>query len=76
MGTFKRGDLVQMDGLLAVVVGAEGEPTVPDEHLALSFGPSTPQVRTSKGGAGTQTPEVWMVPAYLCQAAPAPVICH
>ena len=68
---WKRGDLVELDGLLAVVVGIDGDPNVPEEHVALWFG--DPRcVRRSEGGSGGLQPEVWTVPAeYLVAAAGA-----
>lgn len=72
---WKRGDLVEFDGLLAVVVGVEGDPQVPDDHIALWFG--TPQVkRKSRGGQGGHQPEVWLVPEECAIMAAAPVYKH
>ncbi|BAQ75222.1 uncharacterized protein POS17_3528 [Pseudomonas sp. Os17] len=71
MTNWQRGDLVELDGLLAVVVGIEGDPNVPEEHIAAWFGaPSC--IRKSKGGAGAASPEVWTVPAYLFVRAAEP----
>ena len=54
---FKRGDLVEFDGLLAVVVGSFKDGLAPEDHLALWFG--TPQgIRQSQGGPGGLQPEV------------------
>jgi hypothetical protein len=72
---FDRGSLVQVDGLLAAVVGVYGDPGVPEEHLALWFG--TPQVRRrSQGGDGDATPEVWLVPVDVVEAAALPDVKH
>ena len=76
MHTWKRGDLLELDGLLCVVVGVGGDPmagtsyTVPEDHIAVWFG--DPRcVRKSEGGAGAQRPEVWTVPAeYFTGAEP------
>ena len=38
MHKWKRGDLVELDGLLAVVVGVEGDPDIPEDHVAVWFG--------------------------------------
>ena len=38
MSRWRRGDLVELDGLLAVVVGVESDAEVPDGHVALWFG--------------------------------------
>lgn len=58
MSNWNRGDFVLLNQRLAVVVGIEGDPDCPDEHLALWFGDPR----------GT-TPEVWTVPAEYCEAA-------
>lgn len=69
---WKPGDLVEVDGLLAVVVGAAD---VPNNHVAVWFG--EPRcVRRSQGGNGGAHPEIWTVPAdYVIGAAKA-VIKH
>ena len=63
---FQRGDFVESDGLLAVVVATEGDEVdtvegtdkVPEGHVAVWFG--DPQAkRISEGGSGDSTPEVW-----------------
>ena len=72
---WSRGDFVELDGLLAVVVGVEGEPEVPDDHVAVWFG-DPPSVRKSDGGSGGQSPEVWTVPADLLVRAAGPSIKH
>ena len=75
MAMWQRGDLVELDGLLAVVVGVEGDPGVPGEHVAAWFG--DPRCRQkSQGGPGGERPEVWTVPeAYLAPAS-EPVYKH
>ena len=72
---WSRGDFVELDGLLAVVVGGEGEPEVPDDHVAVWFGDPR-SVRKSDGGSGGQSPEVWTVPADLLVRAAGPSIKH
>lgn len=70
MQNWGRGDLVEMDGLLAVVVGVEGDLDVPQGHLAVWFGDPRCE-RKSEGGTGGQQPEIWTVPTeYLVAAAP------
>jgi hypothetical protein len=59
-----RGAFVELDGLLAVVVGLPGDDNVPDEHAALWFG-DPPTTRRSEGGSGGARPEVWTVPLGL-----------
>ena len=73
--TFKRGDLVEYDGLLAAVVGTPEDGSAPEEHLALWFG--MPQgTRLSQGGPGKLQPEVWTVPAEYCRLAREARISH
>ncbi|MES2997139.1 MAG: hypothetical protein V4733_10060 [Verrucomicrobiota bacterium] len=75
MSTFKRGDIIELDGLLAVVVGTSEDGGAPEDHLALWFG--DPRcTRISKGGVGGQHPEVWTVPADYCIVAALPVVRH
>lgn len=70
-----RGDFVELDGLLGVVVGVEGEASVPDDHLAVWFG--TPQTtRISEGGTGRHRPEVWTAPKNDFSPAAAPIYRH
>lgn len=72
---WERGQLVEIDGLLAAVVGTDDDAWVPDDHVALWFG--DPQgVRISQGGPGGSIPEVWTVPAEYCSAAKPPDIRH
>jgi hypothetical protein len=75
MNTFKRGDIIEHDGLLAVVVGTDEDGGAPEDHLALWYG-DPPCTRISKGGAGGQRPEVWTVPTEYCSAAASPVVFH
>ena len=72
---FKLGDFVELDGLLAVVVGTFESGCAPEDHLALWFGePSA--IRKSQGGAGNLEPQVWTVPSEYCLAAAAPIYNH
>lgn len=72
---WSRGDLVELDGLIGVVVFVFGDPDVPEDHIAVWFG-DPKCTRISKGGAGGQTPELWTVPAALLKRALAPSIKH
>jgi len=75
MSLWERGQLVELDGLLAVVVGVSGDPGVPEDHVALWFGdPKTK--RKSQGGKGGFRPEVWTVPEEYCSRAAEPIIRH
>jgi hypothetical protein len=73
MTNWKRGDFVEFDGLLAVIVRVAGDPDVPDDHVAVWMG--EPRcARRSQGGSGGQSPEIWTVPvAYITVAANAVV---
>ena len=51
MPTFNRGDLVELNGEFASVVGVYGDPGVPDGHVAIFYG-------TDENGL----PDVWTVP--------------
>jgi hypothetical protein len=75
MANWQRGDLVELDGLLAVVISVEGDAGVPEGHIAVWFG--DPRcVRKSQGGSGGQRPEIWTVPADLFIKAEPPVWKH
>jgi hypothetical protein len=75
MNKVTRGDIVELDGLLAVVVGVEGDPNVPEDHLAVWFG--DPQCkRISQGGKGRANPEVYTVPTEYFSLANEPVYKH
>jgi len=72
---FQNGDFVEVDGILAVVVGSNGDNGVPEDHLAVWFG--EPQgTRLSEGGTGNLTPIVWTVPVDCCRQAIKPEIRH
>jgi hypothetical protein len=75
LARWNRGDLVELDGLLAVVVGIEGDDPVPEEHVALWFGNPRCE-RISKGGPGGQRPEILTVPEEYCVPAAKPVYKH
>ena len=65
---FYKGQFVLLDGLPAVVVGLEDDPSgsVPEDHVGLWFG--DPQVkRKSEGGPGEAKPEIWTVPKEYCE---------
>ncbi len=70
-----RGQLVEYDGLLAVVVGTDADSWVPEGHVALWYG--EPQAtRKSEGGLGGLQPEVWTVPADHCAPAANSIVRH
>lgn len=80
---FQRGDFVESDGLLGVIVATEndevdtieGADQVPDGHVAVWFG--LPQAtRISEGGSGGGTPEVWTIPSDYCRPAGKPAYRH
>jgi hypothetical protein len=75
MALWKRGDIVELDGLLAVVVGVNGDPNVPEDHVALWFGDPRTK-RKSEGGPGGLRPEIWTVPEEYCIKSAKPVIKH
>jgi len=71
----QRGQFVELDGLLAVVVGTDLDPWVPEDHVAIWFGePRT--TRSCEGGLGGQRPEIWTVPVEHCTTASEPVVRH
>ena len=75
MATWIRGQMVEIDGLLAVVVGTDEESWVPEAQVAVWFGDPN-RVRISEGGSGGIRPEVWLVPAENCEPAVAPTVLH
>lgn len=68
MPDWNPGDLIELDGMLAVIVGVAGDPNVPQDHVAVWFG-QPDCVRISEGGTGGQSPEVWTVPSDLVERA-------
>ena len=72
---FKRGDFVEIDELLAVVVGTVGDGTAPDDHIIVWFGDPR-GTRVSEGGQGNLQPEVWTIPLEYCKLAPQPLVKH
>lgn len=75
MNTYQRGDFIEHDGLLAVVVGTDKDGGAPAGHLALWYG--DPRcTRVSSGGVGGKHPEVWMVPTEYCAPAATPAFRH
>ena len=75
MSPFQRGQFVEHDGLLAVIVGTPEDDGAPQEHLALWYGEPRGR-RISAGGTGGQHPEVWTVPAEYCTLAATPTVRH
>ncbi|UMR29129.1 hypothetical protein MJ904_18785 [Massilia sp. MB5] len=71
----QKGQIIEFDGLPAVVVGLSGDPGVPDDHVALWFG-CPDAIRKSRGGPGGIIPEVWTVPIDLCDPGMGPVFKH
>ena len=77
---WERGDLVELDGRLGVVVAIGGggigddHPDVPEDHIAVWFGDSQGD-RKSRSGADNH-PEIWTVPAERFVAAAPPVWKH
>ena len=60
-----KGDFVEMDGLIAVVIATEDDPNVPEDHVGLWFGlPATKRI--SEGGTGNETPIVSTIPLEYC----------
>jgi hypothetical protein len=57
MTDFKRGDFETLNGLLAVIVGLEGDGGAPEDHVALWYGANEPT---------SIVPEIWTVPAEYC----------
>lgn len=66
---------MDFDGVLAAVVGVEGDPEVPEDHVALWFGEPRGE-RKSRGGAGGLRPLVLTIPAEYCEPALAPDVRH
>ena len=71
MHDLAKGEFVEVDGLLAVIVGVFGDPKVPEDHIAVWFG--APRcTRISEGGSGGASPEVYTIPVeYFTKAQPA-----
>ena len=65
MTNLKRGDLVELNGLFAAVVGVEGDAGVPEGHVALFYGAD------SEGKA-----DVWTVPSEYPTHAAMPTFRH
>jgi len=72
---FKRGDLVESNGLLGVVVGVYGDNYVPEDHIAIWYGSTTTSSSIQKG-QGALVPEVWTVPQEYVRLAPNPIMHH
>lgn len=64
---FIKGDFAQLNGRVCVIVGIEGDPNVPEGHVAAWFG--------ERGESGP--PEAWTVPAeYFLPLDAPPIYCH
>ena len=72
---WQRGELVEIDGLLAVVVALPGDQNVPDDHVGVWFG-KPDCVRISEGGPGKTSPEIWTVPSALLRNPGTPTWRH
>jgi hypothetical protein len=72
---FNRGDFVEVDGALGVVVGVAGEQQVPEEHLAIWFGVDKPS-SAAQEEHGVGCPEVWTIPQEYVQAGPNAIVHH
>ena len=75
MSLWRRGDIVELDGLLAVVTAVEGDPEVPKGHVTLWFGEPRCK-RKSEGGIGGARPEVCTVPEEYCVYAATSITSH
>lgn len=72
---FKRGDLVENNGLLEVVVGGYGDNHVPEDHIAIWYGSNTTTSSTQKEESAL-VPEIWTVPQEYVRLAPSPIMRH
>lgn len=61
-----KGDFVRIDGINAVVVATEEDDDIPEGHIAVFFGSEIAK-RESEGGQGNGRPQVWIVPADVCE---------
>jgi len=75
MSSFKLGQFVECDGLIAVIVGTSRDGGAPEDHLALWYGEPRGR-RVSEGGSGGLRPEVWTVPVEFCLPAQTPTVHH
>ena len=69
---FKPGDIVEIDGQLAVVVGTGKQGSAPEDHLAVWFG----EPKTVRGQPGGTTPKVWTIPEEYFTKAKNPAVMH
>ncbi len=75
MSALRRGQFVEHDGMLAIIVGTPEDGGAPDGHLALWYGEPRGK-RISEGGVGGQHPELWTVPAEYCSLVGRRTIHH
>lgn len=73
--TLRLGQLVELNGRLAVVVGTDTDAWVPEGHVALWFG-EPGAISVSQNQMDRLRPEVWTVPAEYCTPALEPVVRH
>jgi hypothetical protein len=69
---FNRGDLVEIEGRIAVVVGTAQDGGAPEDHIAVWFG----DPKTARGDKGSVTPEVWTIPEECFTKAKEPKVLH
>jgi hypothetical protein len=62
----RRGDLVTLNGRLAAVVGVEGDPGIPEDHVGLWYG-DPPTQRQDDDKPVAVAPIVYTVPAECCR---------
>ena len=72
---FERGQFVEHDGLLDIIVGTPTDGGAPEDHVTLWYGEPRGK-RISDGGSGGQRPEVSTVPAEFCTLAQTPRVQH
>lgn len=65
---FKRGDFIQLNNQLGVVVGTDSDGVAPEDHVAVWFGNSN--------DSEDRQPEVWTIPTQYCIPATAPIFKH
>ena len=75
MTVWRRGEFVEFNNDVAVVVGIAGEADVPDGHVALWFG-EVDGFTKAHDGTGGKLPVVWTVPADYCRPANPPDMRH
>ena len=72
---WKKGDIVVLNGLLAVVVGIAGDSNVPEDYIAIWYGELHGQI-VFEGDSSEGKPKVYTVPAEYCRPGPEPIYLH